>query len=247
MGKNVIKEPREIFDDIVEDFTEAFGEDLESIVLYGSAAGPAYRPGKSDINFMIVLSEEGIESLDRAFTVVRKWRKRSVAIPLVLTEDYIRASLDVYPIEYLNFQRSHVLVYGKDPLAALDFDRDRLRLQCEREVKGKLLLMREAYLETEGKAKGLQALMERSIGAFLAVFEATLYLGGLPIPEGKREIIRSASGFLGLESDVFESVYDTAGGRNKPDRSEIETLFKDYMSMVRKLSKHIDSMEEFHE
>ncbi|MBW1901605.1 MAG: hypothetical protein JRJ20_08205 [Deltaproteobacteria bacterium] len=100
-----IKDPKEIFPEIIADYKGIYGGDLVSILLYGSATGKDYRPGKSDINFMIVLSEQGIEQLDRAFPVIKKWRKRNVAIPLFLTETYVATSMDVFPIEYLNFQR----------------------------------------------------------------------------------------------------------------------------------------------
>ncbi len=169
-------DPKEIFQEFTNDFKELFDDDLISIILYGSATGKNYRPGKSDINFMIVLSEEGIEHLDRAFKHLEKWRKRHVAVPLFLTETYIRTSTDVFPIEYLNFQKNHVMVYGKDLLEELTFDHHWVRLQCEREIKGKLLLLREAYLETAGKARGLKELIGQSIGAFAAVFEALLVL-----------------------------------------------------------------------
>ena len=69
-----VKDPKEIFPDITADYKDVYGGDLISIVLYGSATGKDYRPGKSDINFMIVLSEDGIERLDRAFEIVKKWR-----------------------------------------------------------------------------------------------------------------------------------------------------------------------------
>ena len=58
------KDPKEIFPEIIADYKNLFGDDLVSIILYGSATGQDYRPGKSDINFMIVLSEEGIERLE---------------------------------------------------------------------------------------------------------------------------------------------------------------------------------------
>ena len=108
------KDPKEIFQGIIDDYRDLFGEDLISIILYGSATGRDYRSGKSDINFMIVLSEEGIEHLDRAFKTVTRWQKQKVAIPLFLTEVYVETSVDVFPIEYLNFQRNHILVYGKN-------------------------------------------------------------------------------------------------------------------------------------
>ena len=108
---------------------------------------------------MILLSEEGIENIDRAFSTVAKWRKRNVATPLFLTKKYVSTSLDVYPIEYLNFQRNHILVYGMDILKDLEFNPDYVRLQCEREIKGKLLLLREAFIETSGKKFTLRELI----------------------------------------------------------------------------------------
>ncbi|HIJ58771.1 MAG TPA: hypothetical protein HPP41_03810, partial [Deltaproteobacteria bacterium] len=63
MGKNQ-KDPKTILPDITDVYKTLFGDDLVSIILYGSATGQDFQPGKSDINFMIVLSEDGIEHLD---------------------------------------------------------------------------------------------------------------------------------------------------------------------------------------
>ena len=80
-----INDPKDIFQDIIDDYRGLYGDDLKSIILYGSAVGRDYRPGRSDINFMIVLSEEGIEKLDKAFKTIARWKKRKVSTPLFLT------------------------------------------------------------------------------------------------------------------------------------------------------------------
>lgn len=234
--------PKEIFEDIIDDYKEVFGDDVKSIVLYGSATGGSYIPGKSDINFMILLSEAGIEHLDRAFKTVAKWKKKNVAVPLFLTQQYVDTSLDVYPIEYLNFQRHHILVYGVDILKDLAFNRDFLRLQCEREIKGKLLLLRKAFLETFGKKKGLQEVIDQSLTAFIAIFEALLFLQGKEQPSEKREIIRSTCELFDLDSELFEKLLFTKEQRIKPDETSLHALFKDYLSEVRKLSKLVDAL-----
>ena len=110
------KRPEEIFDAFTGDVKAVFGDDLVGILLYGSAAGEEYRPGRSDLNFLIVLTEKGIDRLDEAFGMVRQWGKRRVAVPLFVTEPYVLGSLDVFPIEYLDMQRRHVCVYGRDIL-----------------------------------------------------------------------------------------------------------------------------------
>jgi len=235
-------DPKEIFPEFIDDYKGLFDEDLVSIILYGSATGRDYLPGKSDINFMIVLTEEGIEHLDRVFKTVIKWQKRKVAIPLFLTEGYVESSMDVFPIEYLNFQRNHVLVYGQDILKDLSFDPKLVRLQCEREIKGKLLLLREAFLETAGKGRALKAVIDRSLQAFLAIFDALLYLKGKDIPEEKREIIKETCESLDLDRPLFEKLLEIKEQKTKPSDAEIKTVFQGYLKEVRKLSKIVDAL-----
>src|SRR4030042_856004 len=132
------KTAEEIFPEITADFQKIYGEDLVSIILYGSGAGGDYVPGKSDLNFLITLTDRGIEGLDRALETVGKWRKRNVAIPLFMTRSYLTGSLDAYPVEFLNMKRHYKVVSGEDVLADLAFDRCHIRLQLERELRGKL-------------------------------------------------------------------------------------------------------------
>jgi predicted nucleotidyltransferase len=237
-----IKDPKEIFTEIISDYKGLFGDDLVSIILYGSATGKDYRPGESDINFMIVLTEAGIERMDRAFDTVKKWRKRNVAMPLFLTETYVETSLDVFPIEYLNFQRNHIRVHGKDILSNLSFNPEFIRLQCEREIKGKLLLLREAYLETADKGKSLKKVIGQSLGAFVAIFEALLYLKDLELPKEKLGIIRATAGAFELDADVFERLLEVKAEKIKPNDDEMKKLFRHYLTEVRKLSKLVDAL-----
>lgn len=236
------KNPKDMFMEISEDYKGLFGDDLLSIVLYGSATGPDYRPGKSDLNFMIVLSEEGIEHLDRAFKTVSKWRKRNVAVPLFLTRTYVETSLDVFPVEYLNLQHNHALVYGEDILSGLTFQPEHIRLQCEREIKGKLLLLREAYLETGGKGRALKEVIGRSIGAFIAIFEALLFLKEVEIPSGPRSILGLGCRTFEVDHVLFEKLLDIKQEKIRPDDRELNRLFGDYVREVRKLSKTVDTM-----
>ena len=237
-----IKDPKEIFPDIITDCKDVFGDDLISIMLYGSATGSDYRPGKSDINFMIVLSEEGIERLNMAFEIVKKWRKRNVAIPLFLTENYVKTSMDVFPIEYLNFQRNYIPVYGKDILKDLSFDHEFVRLQCEREIKGKLLLLREAYLETSGKGRALKEVISQSTRAFVAIFEALLHVKGLELPKEKLEIIWATAQAFDMDSNVFEKLLDVKEDKVKLSDEDMRRLFQAYLTEVRKLSKLVDAL-----
>ncbi len=239
MGK-VNKDPKKILPDIAKDYQALYGDDLVSIILYGSATGKDFQPGKSDINLMIVLTEKGIEQLDRAFALVGKWRKKGVAVPLFLTENYVTTSLDVFPIEYLNFQNNHVHVFGKEILKDLEFSPEFVRLQCEREIKGKLLLSRGAFVETEGKGKALKRLIKDALPALIAIFKALLHLKKLAVPEERREIVKAVADAFDLEYAVFEGLLHIKEETSNISDEESFQLFKGCLKEMRKLSEQVN-------
>jgi hypothetical protein len=236
------KDPQEIIPDIVGDLKALFADDLVSVILYGSAASGDYVPGKSDINFMIVLSDAGIGRIDQAFDLVAGWQKRNVATPLFLTEAYVRTSLDVFPIEYLNFQNNYKLVYGKDILQHLSFDSEFLRLQCEREIKGKLLLLREGFLESRGKGRNLLPLIADSLGAMMAIFNGLLHLRATELPHHHRDVIKGFCEAFEMDTALFLKLLDVKEKKVKLSDTELTGLFKDYLSEVQKLWQMVDTL-----
>jgi len=237
------KIPEEIFQEFTRDYQSTFRDDLKSIILYGSGARGEYVPKKSDLNFLIVLTEAGMDRLKEAFRLIHKWRKRRVNIPLFLTEEYIASSLDVFPVEFLNFREGHVLVFGKDVLGELAFEKKSIRLQCERELKGKLLLLREAYLDSEGSQRGLGQVASASLTAFLSLFRALLFLREHEIPRHSDELISATAREMGFDDGPFMEVLRVREGTTKPRGDEMELIIEKYLGAIRDLWKAIDQLE----
>jgi len=237
--------PKEIVPQLIEDYRSGFGEALVSLIIYGSAAAGDYVPGSSDINLMVVLSEEAIDRLDAALKIVSRWRKRNVATPLVLTEAYVQTSVDVFPLEYLNFKTRYEVVYGKDVLNGLTIDPAMLRLQCEREVRGKLLLLREGFLETNGTDRYVRELLSDSVQAFIALLTGVHYLkgSGEAMPGTGEAIIQEVCSQIGLDTAVFEAVVNIKKKRTKPSGETLTKLFKSYLREIRKLIHILDDLE----
>ncbi len=237
------KKPEEIFAEFTSDFQKIFGAHLISISLYGSGAREDYAPGKSDLNFLIVLSEEGIGDLKKVHTVLPGWRKRRVAIPLIMTKSFILSSLDSYPIEFLNMKRHYVPVFGEDVLKELTFNRSSLRLQAERELKGKILLLRARYLETEGKEDRIKDLIRESITAFVSIFNALLYLTGMDIPKGRSEVVRAVSETFSVDAEAFLKCVEIKEERGRAPLSEMEKIFENYLRELVLLTEKVDRMD----
>lgn len=237
------KNPEEIFQAITDDFKGIFGNDLLALILYGSGAGGHYIPGKSDINFLIVLTREGMDHLKKAVEAVARWRKRKVATPLFMTEEDMVSSIDSYPVEFLNMKANHVIVYGEDILGRMSFEKYPLRLQCERELKGKIFHLRGGFLETEGKAKRIRELIKVSLTAFIAVFKALLYLKAIDIPQGRRDIIQAVAGAYSVDPAIFLKCVDIREGIDRIPASDIQAVFDAYLKEIVKLSQVVDHLE----
>jgi hypothetical protein len=237
------KKPEEIFEEIIGAYQKIFGAHLISIILFGSGAGEDYIPGKSDINFLITLTDQGIDRLDHALETVARWRKRNVAIPLFMTQTYLEGSQDAYPIEFLNMKRHYVVVSGKDVLAELAFDRRYVRLQLERELRGKLLHLRNGYLATEGNARKIRKLITQSLTAFVSLFCALLYMKNIAIPHGKREIITEAGEAFGIDVTIFLKCEEIRRNTDRFSQNEVKAIFQAYMEEVGRLCEQIDQME----
>lgn len=236
------RKPEEIFPEITGQMKMAFGEELKCISLYGSGASREYIPGRSDLNFLVVVSDEGLRHIQRLQAYVKEWRKKRIATPLVMTKAFLESALDVYPIEFLTMQCHHVQVYGEDILSSLLFDRKDMRLQLEREIKGKLIHLRQGYLESQEQAKVLRDLIKVSLVAFLSMFAAVLYLKGKTVPQERRRLIREACELVGIDGGVFLMCLDIKEDAVKYDLKEVVPLFEKYRREIEKFDHVVDRL-----
>jgi predicted nucleotidyltransferase len=234
--------PQDVFVPLTEDYKKVFGKDLVSLILYGSAASGHYVKGKSDINLLVVLTPESVNKLEEFLSTIKRWKKSRVAVPWIMTKAFIESSLDCYPIEFLNMKNSHILIYGENVLEKLNFKPEDLRLQIEREMKGKLILLRQSYLETEGNPRQLKQLISRSFTAFISIFNALLYLKQESAPHKRRDTIKEVAKLFAVDVEVFLSCADIKEGVDKLSGEEVAGVFKKYLREVEKICNIVDKL-----
>jgi len=236
------EKPEDIFDEFKDDYITIFGDDLVSVILYGSGARGEYIAKKSDINFLIVLNDNGMEHLNDSIDLVAKWEKRRVPVPLFLSEDYIKSSLDAFPLEFFNIRLAYSVAYGKDVLKDLNIEKGNLRLQCERELKAKLLLLRRSFLQANGEVRLLTGLVKQSFSAFISIFNALLYLKGNEIPGEYLNIIKEMSENYDINRDLFQDLSQIKKEEKKFTKDEIKKIVWEYILEIKGLSKKVDQM-----
>jgi len=236
----VPQKPADIFAEIIASFKKALGDEVQSIALYGSGASEEYRPGKSDLNFLVIVTEGGMTNLARLHEEVKGWQKKGVAIPQIMTRSFLEKASGVYPIEFLTMRRHHIQVFGDDVLQSLAIDRESLMLQVKREIKGKIIHLHQGYVGSQGEWKAMQELITISLIAFLSLFQAILHLHDKEIPDGRHQTIREACMVMGLNEDIFLKclAVKEEGGKHK----DIGELFKKYVDEAEKIDHFVDHL-----
>jgi predicted nucleotidyltransferase len=152
----------DIIIDFAEKLVESLGENLSSIILFGSASGGEYIEDKSDINILIILQNVRVVDLTVIMETGKKFSKKKLAIPFIFESEHIETSLDTFPIEFSDMRKRHILLYGADPLIKAEIEKTNLRYQCEREFKSILVNLRRGFLQTGGKKENIEALLSGS-------------------------------------------------------------------------------------
>jgi hypothetical protein len=169
---------------------EWMGTNVLELTIYGAAAAGQFHPGRHLIHNVLVLEWADLESLKWLAGELPRVRAARIAAPVVLTPDYIRASLDTFPLELLEVQQQHRTIFGDDHFASLTFEPAHVRLQCERELKTILLAMRQALLHSGGKASKITELTEQAGDGILRTLRGLLWLKGHTTATPAADVLR---------------------------------------------------------
>src|SRR3712207_5077766 len=128
---------QEAFNHLVGDLKATHGDNLASVVLYGSAAAGDFVQTQSDYNILIALHRIKPEDLKQAQAPAREWQRLGHPMPVYFTAGELREAADVFPIEFRQMARARVVLYGLDPFESLRLSDKNLRHQTEYELRGK--------------------------------------------------------------------------------------------------------------
>jgi len=230
--------------DFTAELEEGYGEKLKSVLLYGSAARGDYIAGKSNLNLLVILTQIGVEELAQGSRIFQKYRKKGFVAPLFFTSEYIATSTDSFPMEFLDIKAHHLLLFGEDPFTELEIGRQNLRLQCEAELKGKLVRVRQSFLEIGLDKKKLPGLLTGSLTSFLPAIRHLLQLDkGIEVRKAE-EVFSQLEENYGLDGNSFRQIWGLKREKAKKIPPEqLKPLFGQYISQLQKLAEIVDKLK----
>lgn len=235
-----INNPVELARKISGEYLAVYGTDLVSVVLYGSAAGGDFNPARSDINTLVVLSQVTLAAVERSINVQNRYLKQRCPRPLFMDKAYIAGSLDSFPIEFLNMRGCYNVLHGEDVLAQLEISRTDLRLEAERELKGKRLHLIQNWLDVHRSASQVLALAALSLRDFGSIFRALLKLKEIEIPRDRSALFTEVEKAYALAGAPLSGMLAAATAGNG---KETIARFEAYAEAVTQLALAIDTIQ----
>ena len=148
------------------DFQRVFGNRFVALVA---------SPGGAAAAFVASLSADDLQALG---PLAEAWRRESAAVPLVMTPDEFRRSLDTFPLEYQSLLDHHVVIAGHPPFEGVRIQPDDLRRACEAQARGHLIHLRQGWIAQAAHHGGLADLMVDSSGPLRATLTNLARLHG---------------------------------------------------------------------
>src|ERR1044071_8545839 len=197
---------------LVDDLRATHGDNLASVVLYGSAAAGDSRELQSDYNLLIALKRITPEDLRLAQAPMREWQRLGHPLPVYFTVEELSDAADVFPIEFHQMANARVVLYGHDPFEFVKLSDANLRHQTEYELRSKLIQLRRLYIPASVSVQKLCELMSDSLASFAALFRAVLILFGKEAPVAKPDCVRAPARRLKLDPKPFERLFSFSSG-----------------------------------
>jgi len=228
---------------LAEKLRDQPAEKLQSITVVGSSLTKDFRPGKSDINTVLVLKEQDHESLNKIAGMAKVMRKKKLSAPLLMTPDYIERSADVFGIEFLDFQLTHETIIGDDPFAEVKITKQDVRLECERELKASLIRLRQGYISSAANKKLVRDVLISAGKALAPLLRAMLWLKAVERPSDEEGTFRKAEEEFEINTDAFLAAASWRRQKVSLTQEQVESTFEAIYKTIDKLAVLIDKLE----
>lgn len=143
---------RRVLTDVLRKAREVFTTDLLSVVLYGSAAAGQMRP-TSDVNLLLVLNRLDFSAGERLNETLRLAEAAVGLKVMFLLETEVADAATAFALKFADITDRHVLLYGRDPFAALAVPRGAKIFRLKQVLLNLVLRMREAFIRSAGEEK----------------------------------------------------------------------------------------------
>ena len=224
---------RAALEGLAADLDRVFGKRLRTVAAYGLET-PSAAPRL--LHSLALVDRLSFDDLARCVPLATGWRRRSLAVPLILELEEFLRTLDVFPLEYGDIIAHHVIIAGTNPFLSTRVAQADTRRACELSAKSHLIHLREAFMETSGHPDAVSALIAASAPAFVALLRNIARLE----EKGASDLPETAERQIGIPAEVVREVI-SAGAGTRSAIAEPTALLSQYIAASERVWEYVDT------
>ena len=155
----------------------AFGSDLVSIIMYGSAAEGRLR-ATSDVNTLLVLKRFEQAHADAMREPLRLAHATIQMNTMFLLETELPTAMEAFAVKFADIAARHRVLFGTDPFAAVEPSRDALVRRLKQVLMNLQLRLRERYVLLSLREEQLALVIAEAAGPLRSSAASLLHLEG---------------------------------------------------------------------
>lgn len=219
----------------VRDVVKTYDNNLESIILYGSAVRGEFLPGLSNLNVLLILSSYDLSVLKQYDSLHTRWSKEHVVVPLFLTIADLKSASMAFPLEYQDILDCHRLLWGQDPFVGLKIDARYLTAEVVQGLRGNLFRLRQRLVEGRSTEEAITILLPLSVTGLLPVLRALQRLLGRPVVAHGEPLLIDIESLLEIDLTSLRDALALKRGHISPGQKEIPRLMDRYLEGLSRL------------
>jgi predicted nucleotidyltransferase len=180
---------------------KAFGDQLRSVVLYGSGAEGRLRP-TSDVNLILVLDDFDRAQADQLREPLRLAQTAIKLRAMFLLQDEVKPVTQAFAVKFADIARRRLVLYGDDPFASVAVSRDDAIFRLKQTLLNLTLRLRETYIARSLREEQLAIVIADSAGPLRSCASTLLELEGNAAPSPKEALEKVAASLPGTTRDV---------------------------------------------
>lgn len=184
----------------------AFGDNLRSVVLFGSGAEGQLR-ATSDVNVLLVLRALEQAQLDAIREPLRVAHAAIALEPMFVLDPELGDAAEAFANKFDDIRRRHVVLYGDDVISTVEISPEALRRRVRQVLLNQALRLRAAYAERSLREEQAADAVAAASAPLRTASAAMLELEGRPAasPKAALETLVAGTEFADVASRFSEA------------------------------------------
>jgi hypothetical protein len=166
-----------VLEDFLGTLVHAADQQLDAVILFGSAAEGRLRP-TSDLNLLVITSGLTLAQLDDLRLSLRAGRSAVGLAVMFLDRSEVASAAEAFAVKFMDIKARHRVLYGQSPLESLEVTREAAVRRIRQVLLNLTLRLRELYAMDGDHEERLARILADMTGPIRASAATLLALGG---------------------------------------------------------------------